>query len=339
MQPPATQTPPSLELVWENLMGFQRSAAMRAAIELDLFTAVAQGHTDVPSLARACQASERGIRILCDYMVVQRMLTKSGGTYSLTPESQTFLSKTSPGYVGSAIGFMLLPSVVEGFATLTDAVRQGTTQLPGHEMAHEHPMWRAFAEAMGPMARMPAKMIAERLAPRSGACKVLDVAAGHGWYGIAFAQVNPQAQIFGLDWPGVLEAAKKNAADTGVSDRYHTITGSAFNVDFGGPYDLVLLTNFLHHFDQATNVKLLAKARQALTPGGKVAVLEFVPSPDRTSPPPAAMFPLTMLVNTERGDAYTADEYRTMFAAAGFREPEFTPLPPTPQTLVVASPE
>ena len=97
--------------------------------------------------------------------------------------------------------------------------------------------------------------------------RVLDIAAGHGLFGIEIAKQNKQAHVTGLDWAPVLRVALKNAEKAGVQDRYDMLPGSAFDVDFGGPYDAVLLTNFLHHFDQPTCVGLLKKVRAALTAG------------------------------------------------------------------------
>ena len=90
-----------------------------------------------------------------------------------------------------------------------------------------------------------------------------------------------------------------------MEGRYHLLPGSAFEVDYGNGYDAVLMTNFLHHFDPATNQRLLKKAHAALNPGGQVVILEFVPNDDRVSPPVPAMFSLTMLSSTPQGDAYT----------------------------------
>jgi hypothetical protein len=112
--------------------------------------------------------------------------------------------------------------------------------------------------------------------------------------------------------------------------------GNAFEVDWGGPYDLVLLTNFLHHFDVPACERLAARAFAALAPGGRAITLEFVPEADRVSPPPAAGFALSMLATTAAGDAYTFAEYEPMFASAGFARSTFHPLPPTPQQAVVS---
>jgi len=166
--------------------------------------------------------------------------------------------------------------------------------------------------------------------------KVLDVAASHGLFGITIAKENPNAEVHAVDWAAVLEIAKENAAKAGVSDRYSTIPGSAFTVDLGGDYDVVLMTNFLHHFNPETNEKLLRKMHAALKPGGVMATLEFVPNEDRISPPTAASFSMIMLATTEHGDAYTFAEFERMFANAGFARTEMRPLDPLPNTVLLS---
>ena len=148
-------------------------------------------------------------------------------------------------------------------------------------------------------------------------------------FGIAFAKNSPQAEIVALDWAPVLDVAKENARNAAVSDRYRTIEGSALDVEYGSGYDLVLLTNFLHHFDMATCEALLRKVRAALADGGRALTLEFVPNEDRISPPEAAGFSMMMLAGTPSGDAYTFSELERMFSNAGFARSEIYPLPPS----------
>jgi 2-polyprenyl-3-methyl-5-hydroxy-6-metoxy-1,4-benzoquinol methylase len=150
------------------------------------------------------------------------------------------------------------------------------------------------------------------------------------------ARQNPNATVVAVDWPHVLEVAKENAARAGVSARYQTLPGSAFEVDFGSGYDIVLITNFLHHFDQPTCETLLRKFGAALKPGGRAVTLEFVPNEDRVSPPTAAAFSMMMLGTTESGDAYTFSEYDRMFRNAGFSRSELHPLPPTPGQVILS---
>ncbi len=198
----------------------------------------------------------------------------------------------------------------------------------------DHAIWVEFARSMAPMMRMPAELIAKMFAG-SKPIKVLDISAGHGLYGIAFAKHNPNAKVTGLDWANVLAVAKENAGKAGVSDRYSTIAGSAFEVDLGSGYDIVLIPNFLHHFDVATNEKLLRKVHSALAPGGIVVTPDFIPNEDRISPPRDAMFSIQML-GTPAGDAYTYSELEKMFRNAGFARNEMRELAPFPQRLVVS---
>ncbi len=88
---------------------------------------------------------------------------------------------------------------------------------------------------------------------------MLDIAAGHGIFGITVAQRNPQAEVVAVDWPRVLTVATENAVALGVAARHTTIPGDAFTVDWGAGYDVALVTNFLHHFDVPTCTAFLKK--------------------------------------------------------------------------------
>ena len=234
--------------------------------------------------------------------------------------------------------FLLTPQLRECFQHLTAAVRRGGTAISDEgTVSHDNPIWVAFARAMGPMMQLPAKLLADLVGgDHQQPLRVLDVAAGHGLFGITIAERYPQARITALDWPNVLAVAAENAQRIGVASRHTLRPGSAFDTDWGGPYDVVLLTNFLHHFDIPTCEQIAAKARAALAPGGRALTLEFIPNADRVTPPATATFALTMLATTARGDAYTFAEYERIFARAGFRRSEFHPLPPTTQQAVVS---
>jgi cyclopropane fatty-acyl-phospholipid synthase-like methyltransferase len=153
-------------------------------------------------------------------------------------------------------------------------------------------------------------------------------------FGIAIAQRFPQAEITALDWANVLEVAAENAEKMGVAGRYKTIAGSAFDVDLGGEYDVILLTNFLHHFDAATCENFLKKIHASLAEDGKVITLEFIPEADRISPHISAAFSLVMLCSTPQGDAYTFDELDKMFTAAGFSRSDLRRLVPIGDVMI-----
>ena len=163
------QGSPTPDRIFEALWGHQRTAALRAGIDLELFTAVKEGKTQVSTLAERCKASKRGVRMLADYLTMLGFLEKSGNGYSLTPDSETFLVKTAPAYVGGTLEFMLSPPLYDGFRRLTDAVRKGGTALDVQgTTAEEHPEWVTFARAMIPMMMAPAKWIGKYLSTQQG---------------------------------------------------------------------------------------------------------------------------------------------------------------------------
>ncbi len=323
----------------DTLWAFQKTQAIKAAIQLKIFTRIAEGARSAGAIASACHASERGTRILCDFLTINGFLVKTDGEYALTPDSAVFLDEHSPAYMGRVANFLTHPAIVEAFHDLAAVVRTGTTLLDGAGTVEpENPVWVEFAEDMVPMMMPMAEMGASLLRPESAETwKVLDLAAGHGMFGITLARYNPNAEIHALDWAPVLAVAEQNAERAGVSSRFHKIAGNAFDVSFGAGYDLVLVTNFLHHFDVPACEQLMKKVRAALNPGGRAAILEFVPNEDRVSPPMPAGFALAMLASTATGDAYTYRELDAMCRNAGFAGTELHRHPAAPGSWVVAS--
>ena len=324
----------SPDLFMDSVLAYQQTAAIKAALELDLFSVIAKGNATAEALAQRTGAAVRGIRILCDYLTVLGHLEKVDGQFRVTPSTAAFLDRSSPAWMGSVVEFLAAPEMIELF--LKDPamyVRNGGS-IGLANNAPDHPIWVKFARAMGPSRAPIATRIAIELAASSPR-KVLDVAAGHGMFGIAVARAVAGAQITAIDWQAVLAVACENAEAAGISERYHTVAGSAFDVDWGTGFDLVLLANFLHLLDRNTCVTLLRKARQSLVSGGRVVAAEFVPNEDRASPPFPVMFAFQMLGSTPQGDTYTAREFENMGREAGFGKVVANALPPTPQSFVI----
>jgi 2-polyprenyl-3-methyl-5-hydroxy-6-metoxy-1,4-benzoquinol methylase len=330
---------PDPAIIFETLNAFQRTAALKAAIELEIFTCIGAGHDTAAGIARTCGIAERGARILCDYLTIIGLLGKNEGKYALTRDTAVFLGRPSPAYIGSIAEFLVNPETIETFMNLTETLRTSGANLDKRgAMSAENPVWVTFARSMKPLMAMPADAIARMLGSERGEkWKVLDIAAGHGMFGISIAVQNPQAEIFALDSPAVLAVARENAAAAGVGSRYHLLPGSAFEVDFDAGYDLILLTNFLHHFDTPAIGSFLPKVRAALAPLGRAVTLEFIPNEDRITPPLAAAFSMTMLGQTMGGDAYTFAEYARMFESAGFSSSELKTMPmPGPESIIIS---
>ncbi|MGB6884118.1 MAG: class I SAM-dependent methyltransferase [Candidatus Acidiferrum sp.] len=338
MATPITTNRPTPEHIFALMNAFQQTEALKTGIELDIFSAIGAGADTPALLAAKTGASERGLRILCDYLTIMGLLAKEAGRYSLTPESALFLDRHSPGCLASVTGFLASPWHKKNMEALTAAVRKGgTAGVQGDNTNPQDEVWVAFARSMAPLTIPAANFIAGIIGAEEGqACRVLDIAAGHGNYGITIARKNPRAQIVAMDWPAVLAVAVENAQAAGVSERYTTRPGSAFEIELGSGYDFALLTNIFHHFDMATCETLMRRIHAALKPGGKAVTLEFVPNEDRVTPPAVAAFSLNMLAGTDAGDAYTFSEYEKMFAKAGFAKTSLHPAPGIPQQVMIS---
>jgi O-methyltransferase domain/Dimerisation domain len=333
---------PTPEHFFRSINAFQLTRALKGALDLDVFTAIAEGKTNAKTLAESRQASERGMRILCDFLVVTGFLTKAGGDYGLTPDSAIFLDRRLPYYVGDSVEFLLSPTIEQAFSDVAAAVRKGGTVIDNEgTMSPDNPVWVRFARAMQPLAFGMAQMLTGliKLDPDKK-MKALDIAASHGMYGLVFAQQYPKLEVVAVDWKNVLEVGKENAEKFGVADRWSALPGSAFDVDFGANadegYDLVLAPNFFHRGDPPTNEKLMRKIHAALNDGGRAVTVEFIPNEGREAPPHAVTFALTMLTTTARGDAYTFAEYEKMFANAGFSRCELIQPPMGIQQVIIS---
>jgi hypothetical protein len=329
--------PPNPALILADFRAFERSLALRTAIELDLFTLVEAGHDTPATLAVAAGASERGVRILCDFLTVSGHLTKQSTRYGLTPASHRYLTSGSPAFIGSGVRFIASDGNLRSFSRLAAAVKNGGAE-PEARTVPDAATWVGFARFMASISKPIADAAANvlELDPRAP-MQVLDIAAGHGIYGLAIAARCPLAHVFALDHAEVLAVASENAVRAGVSERFHLMPGDAFHAAFGGPYDLILVPNFAHHFDRETNVGFFAKCHAALKAAGRLALVEFIPNDDRVSPPPDAAFALTMLATTEKGDAYTCREFADMLTRAGFRHVRQPDLGQLPRWVITAS--
>src|SRR3984893_5274696 len=257
----ATAGRPTPERIFNTLNAYQQTPALKTAIELDVFTAIGAGANTAAAIAAKTGAAEKGVRILCDYLTIQGFLTKAQGSYALTQESAIFLDGKSPACAGSMAKFLGGEELRSNFDSLTQAVRNGGSAASGRDNTKPNDeFWVAFARSMAPLTVTSSEFIAGLLRADEGKpCKALDIAAGHGMYGITVARKNPKAEIVALDWPAVLQVAQENAQKFGVADRYSVRAGSAFEVEMGSGYAYVLLTNIFHHFDVPTCEKLMRR--------------------------------------------------------------------------------
>src|SRR5215469_5724205 len=187
----ATQGKPEMSspnpvAIFNAARAYQDSFVVKAGVDLDVFTAIARGNQNVAAIAKATESSERGMRVLCDALTVLGFLVKSGDRYSLTPTSATFLDSRSPAYLGGAFKFLLHPSHIENMANFARSVRHGGC-AETHHLDPDDAIWVDFARGMAPLMVPPAQAMAAHLKTAlSGKAspKILDIAAGHGVFGV-----------------------------------------------------------------------------------------------------------------------------------------------------------
>ena len=190
---------PSPDLFIDAAFGYLKTAAIQAAVAIDLFTVIAQEDGDLDRVAARTGASKRGVRILCDYLTGQGFLIKNDAAYSLTPSSELFLTTTSPAWIGSIVHFLCSPEMTTLF--LDDPasfVRNGGSVGLGN-LAPNHPAWVKFARAMVPFMRPTAGALADEVARLPTPPKrVLDIALDMGCSGSLLRNqfLRPRSQLW-----------------------------------------------------------------------------------------------------------------------------------------------
>jgi ubiquinone/menaquinone biosynthesis C-methylase UbiE len=319
------------EPIFQALLGYRAAAVVRAAIELDCFTAIAEGAPTPAAVARIRGGTERSVRILLDAVAVAapRLLAKKGKGYALTPVSRRFLVRSSPAYIGQLMPLYGHRRMWEGFYDLPAAVRAGRSVMEKDAHSAGQDFWEDFARATVKASRIKALKMAGLLGKTREPLGILDLACGSGMYGATIARERPGSALSLFDQANVLAQTRKI-----VDVPANFIAGDLFRTPFGGPYDLVLASHVFHHFNPADCRSLMRKIRESLAPRGRLMIQEFVPDEKRSTNEQALMFAVTMLVWTREGDAYCRSDYEKWLNETGFRKVTFHPQPEPGDVLI-----
>ncbi|MER5659953.1 class I SAM-dependent methyltransferase [Streptomyces mirabilis] len=321
-------TPPSIDTrqLHDIARGYVKTALLRTAFELRLFDPLADGPRTAAELAADKDVHPRGMRILLDALAAIGLLHNVGDTYALPDGGESLLVSSGSQFFGGAVRLGASDWEWDAQKHLIDAVRHGGTVAETHALTPQFDYWEEFATNTSWFNNGAAELMADQLVPWARdreSVDVLDIACSHGSYGFAFAQREPRATITGLDWPNVLEITRRHAERLGLADRFKTLSGDMFKTPLGGPYDIVMLTNVLHHFSQEEATELLKHAATAVKPGGRIAVVGHTTDVDDTphTNPLPYMFSVIMLVQTHDGETHSVDTYKRMLTDAGFSNP------------------
>lgn len=297
--------------------GYWASAALHALVSTGLAQELAAGPATAAELARIRELSPRATGMLLTAGLALELLVKQGEWFSLAPGVTALLSADSPRSMANAV--LHLGDLMGDWAKLTRCVKTGQPverRPAGEANQGQQPERAHFYRAMRDLARNQAPGMAARIGLSPGQ-RVLDLGGGPGVYGLTFADEVEDLSATVFDLPQSEAHFREESAvhPRGAGVRF--LPGDFRKDHLGGPYDVVWLSQVLHGEGPEGCRHLVALAAEALAPGGALWVQEFVLEPDDPKPPWPALFSLNMLVNTENGQSYTAEDIRGFMEAAG----------------------
>jgi (2Fe-2S) ferredoxin/SAM-dependent methyltransferase len=307
----------------DRIRGFQESRVVLTALELDVFTAVGGGATAAQA-AVGLGADPRATEMLLNALVSLRLLVKQGGVFRNSPMAARYLTGGSPDNARPAL--LHTAHLWQRWSTLTECVRAGTAIARDESAGRGEDWTEAFIAAMHRNASERAPVVV-RAVGAENVRRMLDVGGGSGAYSIAFARANNGLRADILDLAAVEPIARRHIEAAGVADRVEVRAGDLRSDRLGEGYDLVFVSAICHMLSPGENLDLLRRCREALAPGGRVVIQDFILEADKTAPRFAALFALNMLVGTRGGSSYSEPEYAGWLGEAGFREVRHARLP------------
>jgi len=330
--------PAELALIDDLVTHYRGAHALMAAVTLGIFDALGGGPQTAGQVAQRIGAVERATAALLEALVALRFLEAGGGLYRNAPVAEQYLKRDSERSLASNLQYQQL--LAEAWARLPQVVRTGRPALTLPQLLDEHPEFvERYIHGMAEISRVPAQELASRL-DLADVRNVLDLGGGGGVYAQAVAERSPELRVVLMDVEPVLRIAEQRLGDWADRRQIELREGDYHTAEFGvEAFDLVLFSHVLHDEGESECKRLLQKAFHALVPGGQLIIHDFMPGSDGQHRLFPALFSLHMLVYTQKGRAYRADEYETWLRDAGFREPRRVAIcadRPTSTTAIIA---
>ncbi|QNI35079.1 methyltransferase [Alloacidobacterium dinghuense] len=307
-------------------LGFWASKVLLSAVEMGVFTELAHGPEQFDNLAGRLGLHHRSSRDYLDALVALGFLQRSNGVYSNTPETDLFLDRNKPGYLGGILE--MANARLYGFWNhLTEALRTGRPQNEARDNSGESPFGALYADparlksflaAMSGISHGANVAIANKV-PWANYKTFADVGTAQGDLAVQIALANPHLKGIGFDLAQVGPTFEEYAEANGVHDRL-TFQPGDFFTEVLPKVDVITMGHILHDWDLEEKKMLIGKAYDALNPGGALVVYDAIIDDDRSRNAFGLLMSLNMLIETSGGFDYTGAECIEWMKAAGFRD-------------------
>jgi SAM-dependent methyltransferase len=291
---------------------FQESKLLMTACALDLFSPLAGGPADAPTVAGVAGVSERGADLMLRALTAMGLLRLRGERFSLTPLTRNAFLPESPGYLGHL--FLHMDDVYGRWGSLADAVREGRSPVPRGPASAR----RDWILAMAANTLLEGRE-AIRTVDLAGARTLLDLGGGPGAWSLLFARANRHLRVTLFDRPGVIDVAREHLAEKPGAGRIDLVSGDAFDDPPRGTWDAVWISQVLHSLPPERADALIRLGADLTSPGGRLMIHDFVLNAGRTAPRRAAIFSVHMLAVTDGGRSYSFREISGWMREAGLR--------------------
>jgi hypothetical protein len=333
----AEPLPAEMQALMEILGGFERSAVVLGAAQLDLFSPLANGPATAVEVAAQTGLPVRGVERVLNACAALGFVVKEEDRYRNSPLADAFLVKGKPAYVGNLIKQTC--DRYEAWGKLPEGLKTDKPVLPltGTELFNASPeLLDNYVHGLFEMGKGLARRICD-LVDLSDCRLLLDVAGGSGVYSIFFCRQFPQLRATVFDLPPILQRTRGIITREGMAGQVSVREGNYFTDDFGSGFDVVLLSNMLQTEGRQTGHMVLEKIFATLNPGGKIVVHGIMPNPDRVSPLQQVLFSLFMMLVFPEGEAYPGEEIIGWLHETGFVEGQKLTLPPPAFTSLVVA--
>jgi len=314
---------------------FMASKTMLTAVNIGLFTQLAQGPLSGKEIASRSGLHQRGLYDFLDTLVSLGFLKRDGildnAKYSNAPDTDMFLDNNKRTYIGGILE--MIDHRLYGFwGNLEEGLKTGQPQNEIKEtganafeaLYSNEAGLQEFLSAMAGI-QMGNFMAFAKGFDFSKYNSLCDMGGAGGFLAAQVAMNNPGISCTSFDLPQVEKVAKGNLAAMGLSDKVKVVNGNFFENEFPRA-DVITMGNILHDWGLEEKKTLIKKAFQALPAGGSFVAIENVIDRDRRVNTFGMLMSLNMLIETADGFDYTETEFESWAKEAGFREVRFMPL-------------